>query len=289
MTLTPGCPEDHSSVPSGGTRQALRTGRETTRNHEKWGTWQWAQSRWAWGWGRRGVGVRAEPQAGVPPRGPEGPSPSGFLLPGGSRGHSSCRGSASSPPPPGSAGTSGAQTAATSPPPAGRGRGQLRGWGGRAGPLHLPRPLWPCLLEGHPVGLQLQDAAEQGVMGAQGDEARLRQPQAVADGDGARGGPSRELQADAAGQGHGAAVRGHGEAEGGQGRRQVRLRGACVSAPGTRRGLRKAPEQGPGVWRGQVAQGSSSLTPPPPQTCHNLKSGTAWAFPGPRVTLRKDR
>lgn len=40
MTLTPGCPEEHSNVPSGGTRQVLDTGRETTRNHEKWGTWQ---------------------------------------------------------------------------------------------------------------------------------------------------------------------------------------------------------------------------------------------------------
>lgn len=38
VTLTPACPEEHSSVPSGGTRQALDTGRETTRNQEKWGT-----------------------------------------------------------------------------------------------------------------------------------------------------------------------------------------------------------------------------------------------------------
>lgn len=40
VTLTPGCPEEHSNVPSGGTRQVSDTGRETTRNHEKWGTWQ---------------------------------------------------------------------------------------------------------------------------------------------------------------------------------------------------------------------------------------------------------
>lgn len=63
------------------------------------------------------------------------------------------------------------------------------------------------------MGLQLQDTTEQGVMGTQGDEARLRQPQAIADGDRASGGPSRELQAYTTGQGHRAAVQGHREAE----------------------------------------------------------------------------
>lgn len=66
MTLTPGCPEDHSNVPSGGTRQALDMGRETTRNHEKWGTWQWAQSLWAWWAGSEG----SQSQDRAPSRGP---------------------------------------------------------------------------------------------------------------------------------------------------------------------------------------------------------------------------
>lgn len=55
VTLIPGFPEENSNVPSGGTRQALDTGRETTRNHEKCGTWQWAQSRCARGTGSEGT------------------------------------------------------------------------------------------------------------------------------------------------------------------------------------------------------------------------------------------
>ena len=209
---------------------------------------------------KQGPRVHAEPL----PQGPEGPSPLGFLLPGGSPGHSNCPRSGSSPPPPGSAGTSGAQTAATGPPPVGRGWGQLQAWPGVL--CTYPDPLWPCLLEGHPVGLQLQDTTEQGVMGTQGDEARLRQPQAIADGDRASGGPSRELQADTTGQGHRAAVRGHREAECGQGRRQIRHRGTCVSAPGTPGDCRRPPSMGKvsGMDRCPLAPPASPLSHPTP-------------------------
>lgn len=40
VTLTPGCPEELRSLPSGVSRQALQAGRDTTRNQEKWGSWQ---------------------------------------------------------------------------------------------------------------------------------------------------------------------------------------------------------------------------------------------------------
>lgn len=63
------------------------------------------------------------------------------------------------------------------------------------------------------MGLQLQDTTEQSIMGTQRDEVWLRQPQSIADGDRSSSGPSRELQADTTGQSHGAALRGHGEAE----------------------------------------------------------------------------
>lgn len=63
------------------------------------------------------------------------------------------------------------------------------------------------------MGLQLQDTAEQGVVGPQGDEARLGQPQAVADGERGGSGAGGKLQADTAGQGHRAALGGHEEAE----------------------------------------------------------------------------
>lgn len=62
--MTPGFPEEYSNVPSGGTRQALDTGRETTRNHEKWGTWQWAQSRWTREAGVRGNTVKRGTESG---------------------------------------------------------------------------------------------------------------------------------------------------------------------------------------------------------------------------------
>lgn len=52
------------------------------------------------------------------------------------------------------------------------------------------------------MGLQLQDPTEQEVMGTQGDEVWLRQPESILDVDRASGGPSRELQADPTGQGH---------------------------------------------------------------------------------------
>lgn len=63
VTLTRRLPR-HSSVPSGGTRAGVGLGRETTRNQEEWGTWQWAQSRWrgrrTQGQGRQGgVGMGA--------------------------------------------------------------------------------------------------------------------------------------------------------------------------------------------------------------------------------------
>lgn len=71
---------------------------------------------------------------------------------------------------------------------------------------------WPCLLEGHPVGPQLQDSAEQGVMGTQGDKTWLRQPESIVDVDRVSGGPSRKPQADPTGQGHQAALGSHQEA-----------------------------------------------------------------------------
>lgn len=76
-----------------------------------------------------------------------------------------------------------------------------------------PTLRWPCLLKGHSMGLQLQDTTEQGVVGTQGDEAWLWQPQSIVDGDRGSSGPSGELQADTTGQGHGAALGGHREAE----------------------------------------------------------------------------
>lgn len=79
--------------------------------------------------------------------------------------------------------------------------------------IPAPDPFWPCLLEGHPMGLQLEDTTEQGVVGSQGDEARLGQPQAVVDGERGGRGTSRKLQADTTGQGHRAALGGYEEAE----------------------------------------------------------------------------
>lgn len=87
-----------------------------------------------------------------------------------------------------------------------------RATSGPSSPAPHPDLPWSCLPEGHPVGLQLQDTTEQGVMGTQGNKAWLWQPETILDVDRASSSPSRELQADATGQGHGAALGSHREA-----------------------------------------------------------------------------
>lgn len=74
------------------------------------------------------------------------------------------------------------------------------------------QPQAHILLEGHAMGPQLQDTTEQRIMRTKRDEAWLRKPQSIVDGDGDCSGPSWELQADTVGQSHRAALWGHGEA-----------------------------------------------------------------------------
>ena len=128
-------------------------------------------------------------------------------------------------------------------------------------------------------------------MGTQGHEARLWRPQAVADGHGGSSSPRRELQADAAGQGHGAALGGHGKAEGRQERTGSDTAGSPRSAwhPGHPGEALEAQARARRRQSAEVGRGSSSPAPPSRHTCPGLRSAAAWAFLGRRVSLGKDR
>lgn len=88
-----------------------------------------------------------------------------------------------------------------------------------------PSPLWLYLLEGSSVGLQFQDSAEQGIVGAQLHEVGFRAVQTEVNGEGGGQGARWEMQTDPTCQGHSTTTGSHSEAaEGPGGKRGSRAR-----------------------------------------------------------------